>query len=133
KRHEDRQAAPEHVPPDEEAHLPIRELQQPRERVPQLLRRGGEKLILRETIEERDERLVVVRALHEVDRVEHLMELAVERRSSAGGLRVSLRGEQAEQPLLAEDLPRARDAPDADVVHARTAVNGGLAIGLRVD
>ena len=64
----------------------------------------GEQLVLGERVEQRDRGLVVVRALDQVLGREDLAQLAVQQRRLARGLGVGLRGEQAEQPRLADDL-----------------------------
>ena len=100
------------------------------DRAPQVVDRGGEQLLLRERVEQRDGGLVVVRALDQVLGVERLAQLAVQQRRLGRALGVGLRGEQAEQARLADDLAGARDAADADVVHPLVLVHRRIGVGL---
>src|SRR4026207_2180646 len=79
--------------------------------------RGGDQLLLRERVDQRARRLVVVRALDQVLGVERLAQLAVQQRRLGSALGERLRGEQAEQARLADDVAGARYLPHADVVH----------------
>jgi hypothetical protein len=65
-----------------------------------------------------------VRALDQVFGVERLAQLAVQQRRLRRALGERLGREQAEQPQLADDVARARDAADTDVVHPLVPVHG---------
>ena len=63
--------------------LRLLQVEQPHHLVAELLRRRGEQLVLREALEDRDDRLVVVRALEQVLRLQDLLQLAVQERRVA--------------------------------------------------
>jgi hypothetical protein len=128
---DDRGGAPVEVAAPEHARLLGLQPQQRDDRPAQVLDRRREQLVLREGLEERDRRLVVVRALDEVLGGEDPAQLAVQHRRLGGRLRVGARREQADDARLADDLAAGRDAADADVVHPRAAVHRRQAVGLR--
>ena len=74
----------------------------------------GEQLVLGKRVEERDGCLVVVRALDQVEAREDLVELGVEQRRRARGLRVGAAREEADH---------APGAAEGDRVHAHAAVD----------
>ena len=133
-RHEQRHAPAVRVAAREQADLlGLVDLQEAHHLLSQLVGRGREQLVLGEALEDRDDRLVVVRPLVQVLRVEDLLQLAVQQRRLTGRLRVRLRREQADHPGLADDAPLRRDLPDADVIHPRAPMDGRRPVRLRVD
>jgi hypothetical protein len=123
-REDQRRAAAVGVAAAEQAHA-VRALE-PREgddRPAQVVDRRAEELLLREGVEQRDRRLVVVRGLDQVLGVERLAQLAVQQRRVGRTLGERLRREEAEQPRLADDLAFPRDVAHADVVHPLVAVH----------
>src|SRR5918997_300146 len=117
----------------EQPHLVALERQQLDDRAPQIVRAGGEQLVLRDRVEQRDGGLVVVRPLDEVLVAEDLAQLAIEQRRLGGGLGVGLGGEQAEQPRLAGHAAVVADLADADVVHPHPPVDRREPVRLRND
>ena len=100
----------------------------------QVVGRGGEQLVLRERVEQRDGGLVVVRALDQVLGRRIWRSLRCSSGVWLGGLGVGLGGEQAEHPRLADDLARrAEIRAHADVVHAHAPVHGREPVGLGDD
>ena len=132
--HDDGHAAAVEIPPDQHADpLLLLHLQEAGDQLSELLGGGGEQLVLRERLEQRDRRLVVVRPLEQVLGQQHLLELAGQQRRLRRRLHVRLRREQPDQAGLADQRAVRRDATHADVVHARAAVHGRRAVRLRVD
>ena len=117
----------------EQPHLLALQREQRHDRAAQVVGRGGEQLVLRERVEQRDRGLVVVRALDQVLGAQDLAQLAVQQRRLARGLAVGLGGEQAEHPGLADDLAVGRDPPHADVVHPHRPVHAREPVGLGDD
>ena len=117
----------------EQPHLLALQREQRHDRAAQVVGRGGEQLVLRERVEQRDRGLVVVRALDQVLGAQDLAQLAVQQRRLARGLAVGLGGEQAEHPRLADDLAVGRDPPHADVVHPHRPVHAREPVGLGDD
>ena len=78
------------------------------DRAAQVVGGCGEELVLGEGLEERDRRLVVVRADDEVLAGQDLAQLAVQDGCLGGGLGVGLGGEEADQARLADDLDTRR-------------------------
>ena len=89
-----------------------------------LRRRRREEVVLREHVEDGDDRLVVVAARDDLLRGEDLAEHASQQRNLRRLLRVGLRGEEADETPLADHPAGGIELPDADVVHARAAVDG---------
>ncbi len=129
-----RHRPPHGVAPQEEAHAPLLlHPEQGHDRGAELRRGGREQLVLGEAVEERDDRLVVVRARDQVLPLHDRFELAADERDLARRLVVRLRREEPDQPQLADDLAPGVDALHADVVHPRLAVDGRLGVRLRHD
>ena len=131
-RRDQRGAAPVRVAPPEQPDRVAVEPEQRDDRAPEVLLRRGEQLVLGEGLEQRDRRLVVVRALDEVLGDEDAAQLARQQRRLLGRLGVGLGGEQAEHPRLEHDA--AGDEPaHRDVVHPRALVHGREPVRLRDD
>ena len=129
-----RHRPPHRVAPQEEAHPSL--LLHPEERHDggsELGCGGREQLVLGEAVEERDDRLVVVRARDQVLPLHDRLELSPDERDLARRLGVGLRREEPDQPQLPDDLAPCVDALHADVVHPRLAVDGRLGVRLRHD
>ena len=109
------------------------QVEQANEGLAELLRAGREELVLGEGLEERDERLVVVRPLEEVLGDGDLAELPAEDRRLRGRLHVRLAREDAEQPQQRDRVAALVDALHRDVVHLGVAVDGREAVRLRDD
>ncbi len=130
-RQDQRRVAAVDVAAAEQAHpLGALERQQRVQRAAQVLDARGEQLVLREGVEQRDGRLVVVRALDQPQALQALAQLAAQQRRLGGGLGVGLGREQAEQARHADDLAGLVDPADADVVHALAPVHGRRGVGL---
>ena len=96
---------------------------------------GGrlEQLVTGERFEQLDDLLVVVRAGDQILGRDDLLELVVQQRRLGGRLHVRLRGEQPDQPCLADDLALGRDDAHAHVVHPRAPVHRAVGLRLRDD
>ena len=132
---DDRRHRPPHrVAAQEEPHAALLlHAQERHDRHPELRRRGREELVLGEAVEERDDRLVVVRPGDQVLPLHDGLELPPDERDLARRLGVGLGREEADQPQLAHHRARGVDPLHADVVHPRLAMDGGLGVGLRHD
>ncbi len=95
-----------------------------------LRRRREEELLLGQRVEDRDDLLVVVRALADVRLGEDRGELAPQDRDVPGRLGVRLRREEADEAVLSRRLSVRAQLLDAHVVHARPPVHGRLGVGL---
>ena len=103
-RHEQRDAPPVQIAADEEPDvLLLLQGKESHHLGSQLVDGGGEQLVLRERLEDRDDRLVVVRSLDEVFGFQDLVQLAVEHGGLRGRLHVRLRREQTDHARLARD------------------------------
>ena len=85
-RDDQRRAARVGVAAAEQPHLLALQREQRHDRAAQVVGRGGEQLVLRERVEQRDRGLVVVRALDQVLGAQDLAQLAVQQRRLARGL-----------------------------------------------
>ena len=112
-RDDQRGAARVGVAAAEQPHLLALQGQQRDDGAAQVVGRGGEQLVLRERVEQRDRGLVVVGALDQVLVAQDLAQLAVQQRRLARRLGVGLGREQPEHPRLAHDLALGRDPPHA--------------------
>ena len=117
----------------QQPHAVALQRQQLDDRPPQVVAARGEQLVLGERVEQRDGRLVVVRALDQVLAAQDLAQLAVQQRRLRGRLGVGLRREQAEHARLAGDAPVGGDLAHADVVHPHAPVHGREPVGLGDD
>ena len=98
-----------------------------------LLHRGEEQFLLRHRVEGPQDDVVVVRPRGRGFQLEDLAQLAAQDRDGGGVLRERLRGEQAEEPVLAVHRPVGAQTLDAHVVHADVAPNRTLGVGLGDD
>ena len=98
-----------------------------------LLHRGEEQLLLRHRVERPQDDVVVVRSRGRGFQLKDLAQLAAQDRDGGGVLRERLRGEQAEEPVLAVHRPVRAQTFDAHVVHADVAPNRTLGVGLGDD
>jgi hypothetical protein len=121
-RGDQRDRPPVGAQPRQQPRLVGAQAEQRRDRALELFGVGGEQLVLRERVEQRDRGLVVMGAFDQVQPRQDLRELAVQQRRTARRLRVGLAGEQPDH---------AADAAERHGVHARAAVHrrqlGGLA------
>ena len=133
-RDQDRDTAVDEVAADEHRDAPrLLQVHQAHDLAADLVGGRREQLVLREALEQRDDLLVVVRALEEVLGLQDLGELAVQHRRAAGRLHVRLRGEEPDDANLTEQRAVGSDPSDADVVHLRAPVHGGVAVRLGDD
>ena len=132
-RDDHRGAARVRVAAAEQPHLLALQGEQRDDGAAQVVGRGGEQLVLRERVEQRDRGLVVVGALDQVLVAQDLAQLAVQQRRLARRLGVGLGREQPEHPRLAHDLALGRDPAHADVVEPDAPVHAREPVGLRDD
>jgi hypothetical protein len=121
---DDRRGPPVGVAAPQDAPLLGLQAHERHDRAAQVVGGRGEELVLGEGLEERDRRLVVVRADDQVLAGEDPPQLAVQDGRLGRGLGVRLGGEQADEARLADDLAVGRDPANADVVHAHAAMHG---------
>ena len=107
------------------------EPQQRHHRPPQVLLGCREQLVLGEAVEDRDDRLVVVRAGEQILGFHDVLELAPHKRDVARWFGVGLAREQAQQAQLADDAAVGVHPLHAHVIHLHAPVHGRLAVGLR--
>ena len=127
-RDDQRGAAAVRVAAAEQPHLLALQREQRHDRAAEVVRRGGEQLVLGERVEQRDRGLVVVRALDQVLGAQDLAQLAVQQRRLARGLGVGLGREQPEHPRLADDLalrPRSGARPRSRAARAGARARAG--------
>ena len=91
---------------------------------------GPEQVGARQRVEHGDDLLVIVRPGDRAVELEHLPQLEAQDRHLVRRHAVGLGGQQAEEALLAQHLPAVGELLDADVIHARRPVHGGLGVRL---
>ncbi len=96
----------------------------------QILQADEEQLLLGHAVEDRDDRLVIVRSLGNVLRLQNRLQLLPEDRRIARVVGVGFPGEEPQESMLADDLGRRVQLLDPDVVHPRTTMDTRLGIRL---
>ena len=109
------------------------QLQEPDDQLAELLGRGLEQFVLGEGLEQFDRLLVVVRPRDQVFGGDDLAELVVQEWGLRCRLHVRLRREETDETALPDHPALRIHLANADVVHPRAPMDGGVGVGLAED